>query len=197
MTDRRPIDISSDDFACRLASITSSTIVTLTIETTPTGSMRKTGNPYWIKSEKRWTICKRARVNGPIGTLYGETVRKRQRKHNAKTGATSGLGWRPKRRKWGVRLPNVPFVVYCSELYVEFHQVHTYEVKYCDVETGNEVDLNTYREFLIHRRVDRSERQELPIEDQVEWRDFKLHSIRWASLWGELFHITPSRRASR
>jgi len=118
-------------------------------------------------------VRKKSRINAALNVNYGRAVN-RQREREGKTADFKAEG-----RRWGESLRGSPFVVHTTKtgekrIYLEAMVLRGLEKPvYYSVSTGMTVPVEYLKPFLKKSKTDRQE-----LDKPVEWRTFKLESIR-------------------
>lgn len=203
MTEWTPDEvITCDNLANRLCRVKGSTTVSVTIETMPSGRMRRTDNPFWSREDQVWWIARRKRMTCYVGPRYARMINTRRAAErnldNSNRGRAAtlepGAMFVAQPRTWGERLYDTPLVSYRGQLYVDVPQIKDYEEKHFDLTTGEDIPPEVIAEWLPPPRNRKALQAKQGISNVVEWKDFTLTRIRWIRMFGSLFRVELPRR---
>jgi len=142
-----------------LASRKGTSFVTIVALTDP--RMRKRGNPYIGRVQKRST------VNGAIGWIYQNSVNRERARENLEPDFEAFP------RKWGQRIKGTPFVEHKGKTYLELKVERALSTEY--LLDGEVVDKSVIEEWLPKRKPE-GERQE--VDRPIILRDYDLANIK-------------------
>lgn len=142
-----------------LASRKGTSFVTIVALTDP--RMRKRGNPYIGRVQKRST------VNGAIGWIYQNSVNRERARENLEPDFEAFP------RKWGQRIKGTPFVEHKGKTYLELKVERAISTEY--LLDGEVVDKSVIEEWLPKRKPE-GERQE--VDRPIILRDYDLANIK-------------------
>lgn len=147
-------------------------IVSLTTQTD--AKLRKTGNPFAMP------VTKRSIVNGIVGWNYENAVnRQRDREGN-------DTSFEAQPRKWGKRLPKLPFVTHNDEIYLELKVERTLAQPQYQDANGNPLTAEAVAPFLPEKR---SNAEHQGVEREIILRDYKMTSILEIKVGGESYVV--------
>ncbi len=141
----------------------------------------KSGNPYYCKATKSWSIYKKTTCNGVINWHYEACVN-RQREREGMDGDFEAYP-----RQWGVRLHGTPFVEHTNKAgdtfrYLEMKVQKVLSVSYHYIVGDREINKNDLREWFPAAKISRQ-----GVDKEVICRDFRLDSIIGFHFSGEVY----------
>lgn len=128
--------------------------------------LKKTDNPFG-------KVFKTSRVNGVINWSYGRAVNRQRGREWDGTPDERPDRFQPYPRKWGQRLPNLPFVQYKGRVYLEVKVQRAETLGYTD-EAGDPLLPEMITPFLpkVSSNADHQE-----VDREVVLRDYDLANI--------------------
>ena len=144
-----------------LSNIKGATFATLEVWTIPLTS-----------KEMKGKIVKRSKINCTLNCFYSNSVNL-QRQREGKI-----PDFIPQPRKWGIRLPNSPFVEYKGKLYLEVKVERVLSTKYYLKQKL--INYDTIKSFLLNKK-----KKSQVTKKEIILRDYCLDNIKSITLRGQ------------
>lgn len=150
--------------------------VTIVAATVPT--MRKTGNPFYDRETKTFSILKRSRTNGLINWIYQNSVNNQRLREGLEP------DFEPEPRQWGKRIRGTPFVVHDGKIYLELKVQKSLEHGYFSTD-GKPIHESEIRPFLSEK----AEGLRQGVDNPVILRDYRINNIEQITFGGQIYRI--------
>lgn len=154
----------------------------ISIDAVTAPDMLKTGNPYWDKAKKQFTLLKSCTMNGLIGFDYENAVNNQAGREGLEQAREA------KPRAWGVLSADRIFVLHKGKTYLQMKVQSASDPIYFDRVTGEVVDVLSLKPFMAEKKI--SSTQE-GLEKEIIVRDITMENIIGLRFCGAEYEVVP------